>query len=705
MADAYKKARKLAERDYHEAQAASHSPYLHALDQMISQEDTSGTERVGVVEIPVSMVVGTRTAGRQRAFSRNFMPLLAPDTEFASKWSKLYTIQCQEGFRDPVKVFEFMHRFYVQEGNKRVSVLKYLDAPTVRADVTRLIPAHWEGLERRLYGEFLEFWRAVPIYDVDFSREGSYRKLAACFGRDLRSPWPDDAVDDLRSNYLYFETVYRSAGGDHLDITPADAMLVYLGFYPGASLLDTPRSTMAARIRKIWGELVLEGTDDNVALVGDPTREAAEAQPDAEPVAKPQKPSSRPARAKGEEGAREGRLMDALTKPLSALAPRDSYSLQRPLRVSFIYKKNAYISRWDLAHDTGREKLEDRFGGLVVTQKHEDCASDRMVRDAIRDSVESGADVVITTSAVQMDETARAAVNYPDVYFLNCSVNLPHQSVRSFFGRTYEVKFLMGALAGSLARNHKVGYRADMPVYGTVADINAFAIGAALVDPSVKVYLEWASKTHADWRREFLDEGVTIISGADAAHPFADDNAYGLFEVAEPNVTGDAGSSGPRGIAGLDSPYPVTNLALPEYDWARYYELIVQSILRGNWQKQRLPVGQKAPSAEHAKAINYWYGISSGVIDVELPLTLPYYSRKLVDMLRDGITKGVIHPFGGELHSQEGLVKGPKDAPLTSAQIVSMDWLNDNVVGSIPDISELTRPAREEVKVSGVAEK
>ena len=30
--------------------------------------------------------------------------------------------------REPVQAFEFMNRFYVQEGNKRVSVLKYFGA-------------------------------------------------------------------------------------------------------------------------------------------------------------------------------------------------------------------------------------------------------------------------------------------------------------------------------------------------------------------------------------------------------------------------------------------------------------------------------------------------------------------------------------------------------------------------------------------------
>ena len=41
------------------------------------------------------------------------------------KWSDLYDSYKQEGIRDAIKVYEYMNRYYVQEGNKRVSVSHY----------------------------------------------------------------------------------------------------------------------------------------------------------------------------------------------------------------------------------------------------------------------------------------------------------------------------------------------------------------------------------------------------------------------------------------------------------------------------------------------------------------------------------------------------------------------------------------------------
>lgn len=113
------------------------------------------------------------------------MPLLPFNTEFARKWSNLYDIQVTEGYRDPIIVTEFMHRFYVQEGNKRVSVLKFLDAPTVSARVTRLYPGTWDSVESRLYGEFCAFCVSAPYTRSSSRAREATRRSPRCSVRTL----------------------------------------------------------------------------------------------------------------------------------------------------------------------------------------------------------------------------------------------------------------------------------------------------------------------------------------------------------------------------------------------------------------------------------------------------------------------------------------------------------------------------------------
>ena len=122
MEEAYRQARKRGEQGRRRAISQSEHPYLTDLDSLVAQLPLGQRENVGLRDITLEMVVGTVTKGRQSAFSCNFMPLLPFNTEFAHKWSNLYDIQVTEGYRDPIIVTEFMHRFYVQEGNNRVSI-------------------------------------------------------------------------------------------------------------------------------------------------------------------------------------------------------------------------------------------------------------------------------------------------------------------------------------------------------------------------------------------------------------------------------------------------------------------------------------------------------------------------------------------------------------------------------------------------------
>ena len=84
------------------------------------------------------------------------MPLLEEDTEFAIKWSNLCEAHLEEGIHTPIIAYEYLNKFYVQEGNKRVSVLKYYEAVTIPGTVTRLVPARDDTLENKIYYEFLD---------------------------------------------------------------------------------------------------------------------------------------------------------------------------------------------------------------------------------------------------------------------------------------------------------------------------------------------------------------------------------------------------------------------------------------------------------------------------------------------------------------------------------------------------------------------
>ena len=82
MEEAYRQARKRGEQGRRRAISQSEHPYLTDLDSLVAQLPLGQRENVGLRDIPLEMVVGTVTKGRQSAFSCNFMPCcrLAPSS-------------------------------------------------------------------------------------------------------------------------------------------------------------------------------------------------------------------------------------------------------------------------------------------------------------------------------------------------------------------------------------------------------------------------------------------------------------------------------------------------------------------------------------------------------------------------------------------------------------------------------------------------
>ena len=636
MLDDYRKARKLAEKQLQVDVAAGRYPYPPALDDILKGEGCQGEIPVGTTEIDLALIAGTRTRGRQNSFATNFMPLPEPSSEFAMKWSDLIDSQREEGIRDPILVYEFFQRFYVQEGNKRVSILRYLGQPTISAQVVRVVPMPSDSKAYRVYQEFMRFYSVAPIYGIVLTEEGSYAKLAAFAGRTLEEPWPDEAVRDLRTAFDSFLIAFTKRGGDALGVTAGDAFLVYLKIFGFAQAVVSLPSEVARHVDRIWDEFVVARDGGKVAYLEDPSAGK-------KPVI--------------------GELKSLL--PASTL---------KPFRVSFIYEKAPETDGWCALHEKGRVKLAQRLGATVATQAYPNCAADDAFDAAVEDALVQGSDLVVTIAPTQMRSCLRAAVMHPDVPFINCSVSLSHSAVRTFSGRLYEAKFLLGALAASMAGNHRVGYVAESPVFGSVSEINAFAIGAAMVDPQVTVFLKWFSAKDYDWKRELAEADVRIVSARDYPDPLAPDEPWGLYRIE------DDGRA--------------TRLAEPVWKWGRYYRLIVQSIRNQTWKR----VGASNSGA----SLNYWWGMSAGVLDVALSDALPYGQRTLIEVLRQSIQTHRIDPFAGELASQEGIVQEDGAGRLPSAEIVRMRWLNANVVGRLPEQRELSWDGLEKVEVSGL---
>ena len=264
----YGKALKQGQRAYRADVLQGRYPYPPVLDEIL-QDDTAVAGRVdmGLVEIPTEQIVGTKTAGRRSAFAANFMPLLGVDTEFASKWIDLCAAHLgEEGIRDPVRCFEYLGRFYVQEGNKRTSVLKSYDSPTITGYVVRVVPVWSEDPAVQVYYEFMQSYQLTGLYQVAFTRLGSFAKLQAALGYETDHAWTDAERQKFLSSFTYFHAAFRKLGGEDLSVTPADALLVWLRVYPFEELKATAAELLKT-LTAVWPDVKVLAQSEPLSLI------------------------------------------------------------------------------------------------------------------------------------------------------------------------------------------------------------------------------------------------------------------------------------------------------------------------------------------------------------------------------------------------------------------------------------------------------
>ncbi|MBP3644800.1 MAG: BMP family ABC transporter substrate-binding protein [Clostridia bacterium] len=627
----YGRALKAGQKYHHACVSRGEYPYTKVLSDVFSEYVAASQVDIGLVDIPMELIVGTTTAGRKAAFAGNFMPLLGYDSEFSTKWINLCEAHLSEtGITDPIVCFEYLGYFYITEGNKRVSVLKSYDSPTISGHVKRIMP-EWSDDDPavQVYFEFLDFYQLAGIYDVKISSKGGYAKLQAMLGFEPDHVW----TRDERSEFLYgfgrFKEAFQKLNTEHLPITPGDALLVWLQVNPAATL-----SQIGTDIQK-----TLTNCWPDVRILANGSPIAVSTSPDSEEKS-------------------------SLTRMLGI-------GRINHLRIAFIHAFDAQRSSWTAAHETGRIKLEESLGDRVTVKTYFCEQNDPM--DVMEQAVAEGAQVIFATTPPMISACRQIAARHPNVRVLNCSLSMPYAGIRTYYGRIYEAKFITGAIAGAMAKSDRIGYVAHYPIIGSVTAINAFALGARLTNPSAKIVLRW-SCVPGNPIRSLLNEGITMISNRETGtegHPLAWE--WGTYMMQED------GSFLP--------------LSTPRWNWGKFYEGVVNSIFNGSWDA----LGAK----EAQKAVNYWWGMSSGVIEVDLNPSLPDGAKQIASILQNGLLQGCVQPFDTHLVDQNGI---EHDGALYNDphELMNMDWLLDNIEGGIPAFDELLPVSQQLVRLLGL---
>lgn len=198
-----------------------------------------------------------------------------------------------------------------------------------------------------------------------------------------------------------------------------------------------------------------------------------------------------------------------------------------------------------------------------------------------------------------------------------------------------------------------------------------------MMNPDARIYLEWTTVKGLSRERaleKFKEQGIDYISDQVMIKPNEASRQFGLYSIKEEK--------------------PV-NIAMPVYQWGVFYEKLLEGVLSGTFQ-------QEGDNGD--KPINYWWGLSAGVVDIIYSQKLPDGTRRIVNLIKDLMIKNEFHPFEGVMYGQDGTVKNEDGVVMAPEDIMKMSWLVDNIVGEIPEKEELKDEAKPIVELKGVTD-
>ena len=314
-------------------------------------------------------------------------------------------------------------------------------------------------------------------------------------------------------------------------------------------------------------------------------------------------------------------------------------------------------SGYTYTHDLGIQGMQQNLGlsDEQIVRKLNVADSDAdATREAIRECIDEGCNIIFTTSWGYMETTAEMAEEYPDIYFSHGTGYLSNgKNFNNYFGRIYQARYLSGIVAGMNTTTNKIGYVAAMGSDNSevTGGIDAFALGIYSVNPDAQVYVKvtdsWydpdAEKAAAE---QLLDMGCDVITQhCDTSYPQTLAQERGVYGI---GYNSDMSKEAPDAC-----------LCSVIWNWSAYYTSAVQSIIDGTWDGS-----------------NYYGGMNENLVGItELADFCADGTAEKVKEAKKQILSGEIGVFDGVIETNEGTTVGEEGKTLDDATITgAINW-------------------------------
>ncbi len=333
-----------------------------------------------------------------------------------------------------------------------------------------------------------------------------------------------------------------------------------------------------------------------------------------------------------------------------------AFAGDKPVKVGFVYVSPVGDAGYSYAHDQGRLAIDGLDGVTTsfVESVPEGPDSERVMLNMARKDY----DIIFATSFGYMDPMLKVAKKFPNVVFMHCSGFKTAQNMGTYFGRIYQARYLSGMVAGAMTKSNTLGYVAAFPIPEVIRGINAFTLGAQLVNPDVKVRVVWTKTwydpaTEKEAAKSLLDVGADVIAQhQDSPGPQEAAQEKGVYSV---GYNSDMSAFAPQ-----------SHLCAPIWKWGVFYKEMVDKVRQGTWESK-----------------SYWYGLEHGIVDLS-PMSdrVPQNIQKQVLAMKKDIADGKVVVFTGPVKDQAGTVRINDGVVAADTELLGMTWFVQGVIGT-----------------------
>ena len=344
-----------------------------------------------------------------------------------------------------------------------------------------------------------------------------------------------------------------------------------------------------------------------------------------------------------EEGS--GGDSDSLTVGFLFVGPKDDFG----------YNQAAY---------EGSLAVEDMEGVEVI--RAENVPETAEATEVMQSMIDEGAELIFPTSYGHMEFAYELAGENPEVAFVHQGGLEPEPNLDNFgtyFGTVYEPVYTAGIAAGEATESGKLGYVYAFPIPQTLANINAFHLGAQSVNPDVETITiqtgSWCDPSlQAEAAQSLLDQEVDVITQhQDCTKTIIEaTEAAGAYSV---GYHADASDLAPEGW-----------LTGSEWDWDAMYIDIVETVKAGEF-------------AGSAYEGDFRVGLQTGdnpFVQSPFGSAVGEDTISMIETTRQSFIDGG-SPFAGPVSSQDGTVVYAEGSQPTYEEVETMDFFVAGVVG------------------------